>query len=82
MKVIAITERGEDFATPWLSSARLAIAVIQLPEGKSEEEVFCSWVRAGCKGGHSGYDATKSDEKILDENTEYAYVTLTVQDLV
>jgi len=71
MKVLAITERGEDFAA----------AVVELPEGKSEDEVFCAWVRAGCKGGHSGYNASKSDEEILDENTEYAYATLTVQTL-
>lgn len=70
MKVIAITERGEDYT----------IAVVQISEGKTGEEVFLSWIRQGCKGGHSGYETEDmSDEEIFEMNTEYAFAELTVQ---
>lgn len=69
MKVIAVTERGEDYAT----------AVVQISEGKTGEETFLSWIRKGCKGGHSGYEVEDmSDEEIFEMNTEYAFVELTV----
>lgn len=72
MKVIAITERGEDFA----------IAVVKVPEGKTGDEVFLAWMKAGCEGGHSGYDTDdKSDDEILDNNTEYAFAELTIQEV-
>ncbi len=70
MKVIAITERGEDFA----------IAVVAVPEGQTGDATFLAWMRAGCEGGHSGYDTDgKSDDEISDMNTEYAFAELTVQ---
>lgn len=64
MKVIAITGRDED----------LTIAVVPVLEGQTGDDAFLAWIKSGCKGGHCGYNTHgKSDEEILDNNTEYAF---------
>jgi hypothetical protein len=69
MNVIAITGRDSDFA----------VAVVQIPEGKTADETFVAWVRAGCNGGSSGYEVDGwSDEKIMRE-VEYAWQEMPIQ---
>lgn len=63
MQVVAITGRKEDYA----------VAVIEIPEGKTADQTFCMWYRTQYRSAQG-----RNDQEIMDDNTEYAWVELTV----